>query len=420
MTIRFNLPAVHYEILQSDAKYKVLAIGRRGGKTNLIVPSIYKHLSKDFKNVKTGDRLPHSIGYYSPTLKQGVDNFWNRALEGLEPIIASVNKTYHSIRFINGGELQFYGTDVLPRTLRGKYRTLIIRDEAAHQDDEVCKQVLMPMLADTHGELLDLSTPNGFNLFEEHFVRGQDPNFPDWASWQYESWEGGYITRAYQEDQKELCTEEEYEQEWQARFVGASGRVYYAFDRFLHITKINPQDDMIIHWGWDFNMIPSCHSVLAHLANDSAFVFDEICVGDTPQIVHEFMRRYPPVKGREIILYGDAHGHKSTTGVSDYDLVSQMLRENGYGKPTLKVFAGNPSIRNRTNHVNRLLKNANGDINLMMDEKCNKLIRDMEKVVRSEKSGKIDKIGDPKLSHASDALGYLLMVAIPPQYSYLR
>lgn len=413
--VKFRLPSIHLDILQSTVKYKVIAAGRRFGKTQLIVPHIYKHLSKTFHNIRTGDKLNHSIGYYAPTYKQAEEIFWQRAVEGLKEYIKKVNGTLLRITFLNGGTLQLFGTEVNPDTLRGSYRTLVIRDEAAHQPDDVYTTILSPMLADVQGELLDISTPNGFNLFHDHFQIGQSGD-KDWKSWQYESHEGGYITEEYQLSQRKYCGMEEYRQEWCAQFVGKSGRVYYAFSRKNNVTKVNVQV-IPLYWSFDFNEVPHCHSVLGHVlgkgADSTFFIFDEICVGITPNILDEFMNRYSVTQFPEINICGDSFGNKSTTGLTDYDLIVDTLRRNGYGPINLLVKNSNPTIRNRTNLTNRYLCSADDRVRILVDENCSILINDLEKVERSPITGKIDKTKDPRLSHASDALGYMVDSVVP-------
>src|SRR5205823_14398740 len=45
------------------------------------------------------------------------------------------------------------------------------------------EQVIRPMLADYQGDAYFFSSPKGRNYFYELFVRGQDPQQPDWAAW---------------------------------------------------------------------------------------------------------------------------------------------------------------------------------------------------------------------------------------------
>ena len=70
--------------------------------------------------------------------------------------------------------------------------------------------------------------------------------------------------------------------------------------------------------------------------------------------------------------------------------------------------ASNPPVLNRIRKVNALLTNAMGEVRLELDPRCRELIRDLEEVMFKPDSGVIDKQRDPKRTHASDALGYVI------------
>ena len=56
--------------------------------------------------------------------------------------------------------------------------------------------------------------------------------------------------------------------------------------------------------------------------------------------------------------------------------------------------------------INALLTNALGEVRLEIDPRCSELIKDFEEVTFKPDSGVIDKLRDPRRTHASDALGY--------------
>jgi hypothetical protein len=55
-----------------------------------------------------------------------------------------------------------------------------------------------------------------------------------------------------------------------------------------------------------------------------------------------------------------------------------------------------------------LLTNALGEVQLEIDPRCRELIKDLEEVMFKPDSGVIDKVRDPRRTHASDALGYVI------------
>ena len=69
---------------------------------------------------------------------------------------------------------------------------------------------------------------------------------------------------------------------------------------------------------------------------------------------------------------------------------------------------GNPAVRDRVMVVNAALQPAEGDSRLLIDARCKELIKDLEQVAYKENTQVIDKDRDPKRTHLSDALGYLV------------
>jgi hypothetical protein len=65
--------------------------------------------------------------------------------------------------------------------------------------------------------------------------------------------------------------------------------------------------------------------------------------------------------------------------------------------------------------VNALLRSAAGETRLFIDPKCKELILDMEQVTYKPGSTLIDKDRDPRRTHLSDALGYLIWRECRPQ-----
>jgi hypothetical protein len=58
--------------------------------------------------------------------------------------------------------------------------------------------------------------------------------------------------------------------------------------------------------------------------------------------------------------------------------------------------------------VNAKLRTANGETHMKVSPKCKELIKDLEEVVFKNGTTIIDKERDPKRTHLSDALGYLV------------
>lgn len=408
----------HELILDADARFNVVNAGRGFGKTQTILARMFKHLkTKHFD--KYGTPLRHKIWYVAPTYKQGKTIFWDRLKDFFAPMIKSKNEVELSIKLINGAEIRIVGSENSDN-LRGPYLTMAIFDEFAFHKEGYWARTIRPMLDRVRplGGADFYSTPDGQDEFYELFTRGDSSLFPDWDCYHFTSLEGGFI------DQKEIdaaaheMTYEEWRQEYYGEFIAQAGRVYYLFDEASHCRPTKWIKNMDIHWFWDFNEVPHCHSGLAHIGRgkdgiERVYVFDEICKGNTPQIVEQFIQQYPRDQVGRIYLYGDAYGDKATSGITDFTTISNMLVDKGYQEPVLKVPKCNPYEKDRVNSVNVKLKSAAGVNGILINaENCKKLVKDFLSVKRND-AGKIDKTTDRKLTHISDAFGYFIWNVYP-------
>jgi hypothetical protein len=104
-----------------------------------------------------------------------------------------------------------------------------------------------------------------------------------------------------------------------------------------------------------------------------------------------------------------------TAGTSDREMVELSLAQAGMKGVRYRIPKSNPAVRDRVGLVNSKLRSASGETGVFVDLKCRELIADFERVQWSEDGVEIDKSKDPKRSHASDALGYLLWQVFQPK-----
>lgn len=417
------LPAVHLSILDQDDRFQVLNAGRGFAKTGVLLAKGLESLTRTYYT-PGGIILPNRIMYAAPTMGEAIDIAWERAKEMFDPVTTKKpNESRYEIRLLNNAKFFLRGMKKLNRT-RGDYLTCYLGDEFAFGEpdgstlQDYWQKVIRPMLGKVRpgGEAMFASTPDGHNFFYELYQKGINKD-KGWKSHNYKAIEGGFITPEEIADARKDMTEDAWRQEYLAEFIASSGRIYYKFDRNKHCRPVQHVKELEIHWGWDFNVNPSVHSCLSHFHKGKFYVFDEICEGETPDSVIAFTERYKPEDVKAISLYGDYTGTFSTTGITDYQLIDDILVQRGYPKPTLKVYGGNPIERDRTNNVNRLLENAEGDIKIFINpDKCPRLVRDFEQVKRAE-NGKIDKSANYKLTHSSDGFGYKAHVICPPAWA---
>lgn len=205
-------------IAASSARFRVVACGRRWGKTTLGLVMAAQAAAKG-----------HRVWWVSPTyglsfhpwrlLKKVFTGQWEHKLE--------------SERFIalpGGGTITVKSADN-PDHLRGVGLDLVIVDEAAYVSRETWEAVLMPALADRRGSALLASTPNGQNWFWEAFVRGQDDALEQWQSWHAPTAGNPLIHPDEIAQAKAVLPARIFRQEYEAAFLPGGGSVFREVER---------------------------------------------------------------------------------------------------------------------------------------------------------------------------------------------
>lgn len=243
------------QIVNSDAKFRVVVTGRRFGKTTL---SVWEMLS--FALYRPNSR----IVYVAPTIKQARDIAWGMLKEITRPAwVSEPNETRLelSIKCVDGGVSQIWlrGAENI-ESLRGLGIHFLVVDEVASMTnwDNIWSEVLRPTLLDTKGQALFIGTPKGFNHFYDLFnVETLDPDFKSFRFTSYDNRtiEGLDIEldkiRAEYERNKRM---DEFRQEYMAEFVSVSGQVYKAWDFITHFTQVPYDPYLPVHITMDFGV----------------------------------------------------------------------------------------------------------------------------------------------------------------------
>ncbi len=253
-------------------------------------------------------------------------------------------------------------------------------------------------------------TPKGFDWVYRRFVADPVEGYETVIAEPFENRHLLERVPDFYERLKRSYDEKFYQQEALGQYVSLSGGlVYHAFCRKEHVTDLAARPGVPLLWALDFNVDPMC-SVVAQIEGETVLVLDEIVISraTTEEACEEFHARFPQHSGG-ICIYGDASGnHLRTTGASDYQIVREYFRRAGYRNVSYKVPRANPPVRERVGLVNAKLRSASGEKHLFIHRKCVELVKDLEEVSYKPDTTLIDKDKDPRRTHLSDALGYLL------------
>lgn len=197
-----------------------------------------------------------------------------------------------------------------------------------------------------------------------------------------------------------------FAQEYLASFENMSGRVYYPFDRNVHVRPLQFNPRLPIWVGQDFNIDPMSSVILQPQPNGEVWAIDEVVLfsSNTSEVCDELERRYWRQKSQVTVFPDPAGAYRQhARGESDVDI----FKEKGFMR--VDHPKKHPPIADRVNAVNRLLLTASGDVRLYIDPKCKHLIESLEKVIYKPGGRDIDKTGN--VEHSADALGYQFTVA---------
>jgi hypothetical protein len=224
MKIDIRLKTLHPAqqiIAQSPVRFKVLACGRRFGKTSVAVDELTNRLLD-------GQRT----AYFAPTFRMGGE-VWRELKAALRPLMVQVSETTRRFDLLTGGTLECWSLSPgAAETVRGRKYHYVVLDEAALVEaGEAWQSAIRPLLTDYAGGALFCSTPRGRNWFWELYQRGQNPDWPDWGSWRFGTAANPFIAPAEIEAARGDLPERFFQQEYEAAFLDDGGAVFRQVDR---------------------------------------------------------------------------------------------------------------------------------------------------------------------------------------------
>ena len=382
--INWNIDQKRREIVKHPAKRKVLVAGRRFGKSHLSLMWLLQ------KEIQAGERR----WIVTPTYRQGKATTWKLMRQIFRDYDCQINESELLVRLPNDAEIAIKGAEQ-ENNLRGAGLDMVVMEEYSYIKPHVWDEIIYPTLTTTDGEAFFIGTPNGYDHLYNAYLKGQSDD-PDWKSWQYTTVDGGYVPEKEIEKAKAMMDERAFKTEFLASFETTGNRAAYNFDRNTHVKEAQELSNDLF-WGMDFNILGSC--VLGCRYSDGTIhFFKEIRMpnSNTEAMALE-MKKIAP----NIPVYPDATGsaRSTTSNRSDH----AILKDHNFKIITRKA---NPSVIDRLNALNRMLKDANGKVRMTIDPRCVNLIKDLEQCQRTP-DGRLDK-KDESLSHMLDSCSYYI------------
>lgn len=224
-----QLPIIH-----PQARYNVIAAGRRFGKTE----------SQKLRAIYMVMEGLH-VWWVNPTFDNTTDA-WLDFLAFFEQFVArdKINKSRREIHTPTGGRLRLVGADNFKR---GSGIDHVFIDEAAFCNlDDLWQYQLEPMLLENKGGATFLSSTNGRNGFWRLYQRGLDENEPKWQSWHFTSYDNPLLDASEIDDIKRHVPQRVFEQEYMAEFLDDGGAVFRNLRACTYGEQIGKSDNPVI------------------------------------------------------------------------------------------------------------------------------------------------------------------------------
>jgi hypothetical protein len=215
--LNFSLLPWQQEVFKDQTRFKVVAAGRRCGKSRMAAVTL----------LIEGLKCPQgsAVLYVSPTMGQSRQIIWDLLLDLGREVIQSSHVNNLDITLINGARIYVRGAD-RPDTLRGVSLTYAVLDEVADIKPEAWEQVIRASLSDKRGRALFIGTPKGRNWFYDTFKLGESEDDPDWKSWHFTTADNPLIDQAEIDSAKKTLSSFAFKQEFMASFTNAGSDIF--------------------------------------------------------------------------------------------------------------------------------------------------------------------------------------------------
>ena len=215
--LNFSLLPWQQEVFKDTTRFKVVAAGRRCGKSRMAAVTL----------LIEGLKCPQgsAVLYVSPTMGQSRQIIWDLLLDLGREVIQSSHVNNLDITLINGARIYVRGAD-RPDTLRGVSLTYAVLDEVADIKPEAWEQVIRASLSDKRGRALFIGTPKGRNWFHDTFKLGESGEDEDWKSWHFTTADNPLIDPKEIESAKKTLSSFAFKQEYMASFSNAGSDVF--------------------------------------------------------------------------------------------------------------------------------------------------------------------------------------------------
>lgn len=217
-SISWELLPWQLKVWQDPHRFKVLACGRRTGKSNL---AIKLTLAKALEAPEGS-----AVVYVAPTLGQARQIAWDALLDTGKDVIKSAHVNQLDITLITGRKIHIRSAEN-PDTLRGLKLYYAVLDEAAFiKDDSTWTKIIRPALSDLEGEALFVSSPDGRNWFHDLYSYALKNEDDEWVAYHFTTKDNPTIPEKEIEAARRTLSTLVFKQEFEASFSTSGQEVF--------------------------------------------------------------------------------------------------------------------------------------------------------------------------------------------------
>jgi len=218
------------EVVEHEARFKIIRAGRRVGKTYGII----------IDSLSLGLKYPNlSFAYIGLTYGHAKDVVWEDYLKLAEGLVAYKNSQELLIRLHNGSRIKLYSWDSVDNMLGKKYHKVYGDEIAVAKNFRFAwDNVIEPTLLDYHGEAWLTSMPRGKGHFKQ--LIDESKTKADWQEFHFTSYQNESIPNVKEDldrKRKEIAPSV-FAQQYLAEFTDLEGRIYTEFKRDDSLSDI--------------------------------------------------------------------------------------------------------------------------------------------------------------------------------------
>ena len=204
------------EVYSDPTRFKVVAAGRRTGKSRLAAWMLIINALQTDKG---------QVFYVAPTQGQARDIMWQTLMELGNPVISGAHINNLQIKLVNGATISLKGAD-RPETMRGVSLKFLVMDEYADMKPDVWEQILRPALADQKGSAMFIGTPMGRNHFYELYKLAELGDDETYKGWHFTSYDNPILDPEEIDTAKKSMSSYAFRQEFMASFEARGSEMF--------------------------------------------------------------------------------------------------------------------------------------------------------------------------------------------------